>query len=96
MYSNQISNISPLARLTSLTRLELASNQIGDVSPLANLAGLTYLQLGYNQIEYIQPLVDNPGLGEGDEVYLWGNPLSDTSLNVLIPVLEARGVIVRY
>ncbi|MDH4291462.1 MAG: leucine-rich repeat domain-containing protein, partial [Dehalococcoidia bacterium] len=98
--SNQISDISPLANanLTNLTELWLGGNQISDISPLANanLTNLTELGLGSNQISDIKPLVDNPGLGEGDYVYLRFNPLSDTSLNTYIPQLEARGVIVDY
>jgi len=41
-------------------------------------------------------LVNNPGLSQGDEVYLSGNPLSSASINTYIPQLEARGVIVEY
>jgi len=40
--------------------------------------------------------VDNEGLSEGDEVYLTGNPLSWDSINIYIPQLETRGVIVDY
>jgi hypothetical protein len=42
------------------------------------------------------PLVENEGLGERDEVYLADNPLSDDSINIYIPELEARGVTVDY
>jgi len=42
------------------------------------------------------PLVENLGLGEGDKVNLEGNPLSLDSINIYIPELEARGVIVIY
>ena len=93
---NQISDISPLANLTSLTGLSLRYNQISDISPLANLTHLTWLDLEGNQISDILPLVDNEGLSEGDEVYLTGNPLSSDSINIYIPQLEARGVIVDY
>jgi len=40
--------------------------------------------------------VANVGLGEGDEIYLQGNPLSADSLNIYIPQLQARGVTVFY
>jgi hypothetical protein len=40
--------------------------------------------------------VDNEGLSEGDEVQLQQNPLSSDSINIYIPQLEARGVIVEY
>jgi len=93
---NQISDISPLANLTSLTGLDLSNNQISDITPLVNLTSLTWLDLSYNQIGDIEPLVNNPGLSEGDTVYLGNNPLSDTSINTHIPQLEARGVHVYY
>jgi len=93
---NQISNISALASLTSLRDLSLGGNQISGVSPLANLTSLTLLNLSDNQISDIEPLVDNPGLSQGDKVYLSNNPLSSSSTNTYIPRLEARGVIVEY
>ncbi len=93
---NQISNIVPLANLTSLTSLDLWGNQISDISPLANLTNLTYLYLHSNQISDISPLVDNEGLSEGDGVYLQENPPSPDSINIHIPQLEARGVTIEY
>jgi Leucine-rich repeat (LRR) protein len=93
---NQISNISALASLTSLTDLSLGGNQISGVSPLANITSLTLLNLSDNQISDIKPLVDNPGLSQGDKVYLSNNPLSSSSTSNYIPRLEARGVIVEY
>jgi len=41
-------------------------------------------------------LVNNPGLLQGDEVYLSNNPLSATSVNTYMPQLRARGVIVYW
>ena len=96
LYRNQISDISPLANVTNLTELWLSENQISDISPLANLTNLTYLDLHDNQISDISPLVQNEGLGTGDEVNLTGNPLSSDSVNIYIPQLQARGVIVHY
>jgi Leucine-rich repeat (LRR) protein len=96
LYGNEISDISPLAGLTNLAFLGLNNNQISDISPLAGLANLAYLYVEFNQISDISPLVDNVGLGEGDYVRLWNNPLSETSVNVYIPQLEARGVNVDY
>jgi hypothetical protein len=40
--------------------------------------------------------VENEGLGEGDAISLNDNPLSDDSINIYIPQLEARGVTVNY
>jgi len=93
---NQVSDISPLAGLTNLSELGLDDNKISDISPLAGLTSLTRLYLWDNQISDIKPLVDNPGLGEGDIVALWDNPLSTASRNTHIPALRARGVDVGY
>jgi len=93
---NQISDISALASLTSLTSLGLRYNQISDISELASLTALTSLDLSYNQISDISPLVSNMGIGDGDNVYLGNNPLSDTSCAVYIPELEERGAMVTH
>jgi Leucine-rich repeat (LRR) protein len=93
---NQISDISPLANLTNLTQLHLEGNRISDISPLANLTNLKSLNLQYNPISDISPLVNNPGLSQGDEVYLSNNPLSSTSMNTYIPQLQGRGVVVYW
>jgi len=55
-----------------------------------------WLYLQNDLITNIYPLVQNGGLGTGDRVYLDGNPLSDDSINIYIPELVARGVIVSY
>ena len=96
LQDNRISDISPLANLTNLTSLRVDGNVITDISPVANLTNLTMLWLQDNRISDISPLVDNEGLSEGDEVYLWGNPMSSDSINIYIPQLEARGVSVSY
>ena len=93
---NQISDVSPLASLTNIASLNLGDNQISDLSTLANLTELSGLWLYENQISDLSPLVDNQGLSEGDEVHVWGNPLSSTSINTYIPQLQARGVVVDY
>jgi len=50
---NQISDISPLANLTSLTVVGLEYNQISDISPLVENAGLgagDYVHLKWNPL----------------------------------------------
>ena len=59
---NTISDVSPLAGLINLERLELWGNQITDISPLTNLVNLKTLLLNDNQIEDISPLVASTGL----------------------------------
>ena len=96
LHNNQIAEVGPLADLTSLQSLWLHDNQIAEVGPLAGLYNLELLSLGNNQIEDISALVANTSLGEGDEVHLTGNPLSDKARNEQIPALQARGVDVTY
>ena len=47
---NQISDLSPLARLVNanMNSLDLHQNQISDISPLAGLTNLEWLNLGHN------------------------------------------------
>lgn len=96
---NQISDISPLANLTNLWYLDLSNNHISDISLLVYLTNLQVLNLSWNQISDISPLVANPGLGQGDVVYLQNNlldltPGSDDMKN--IQILQNRGVTVYY
>ena len=94
LWDNSVSDLSPLSRLTNLTGLDLNGNGVSDISALASLTNLTWLVLMVNSISDISPLVVNTGLGSGDEVYLWSNPLSCTALNTHIPALQSRGVTV--
>ena len=96
LHDNQIADITPLTNLNNLRALSLHNNQITDITPLANLNNLQSLWLHDNQIEDISALVANTSLGEGDEVHLTGNPLSDKARNEQIPALQARGVDVTY
>ena len=94
--NNSISDISPLAKLTRLGYLNLVDNSISDISLVAELPQLTYLNLDNNSISDISPIVANTRLGNGHEVYIRGNPLSDISFNTHIPTLQSRGVIVTF
>ena len=48
--NNQISNISPLAKLVNLKYLYLHNNQIRDISPLDNLKKLTNINYKNNPL----------------------------------------------
>jgi len=91
-----IANLTGLEYCTNLHYLYLYLNHISDILPLANLAMLREPHIYDNQISDIAPLVENEGLGAGDEVSLTDNPLSDDSIHIYIPQLEARGVTVDY
>ena len=93
---NKITDITPLSSLTKLTSLGLnsrpGSNEIRDISPLASLKGLRDVSLWNNQISDASPLLSLPNL---EKVFvLEGNPLESTSLEVIIPQLEEKGVVV--
>ena len=74
--SNDISNLSPLSNLTTLTHLSLTSNSISDISVLSNLTNLTGLDLGGNSVLDISALSNLTNL---TLLYLWENSISDIS-----------------
>jgi len=82
--------------LKGLISFSASEKNIADLTGMEYCTNLTDLDLGYNQISDISPLVQNEGLGEGDAIYLQGNPLSWESVNIYIPELRGRGVIVVY
>ena len=51
-----VSDVSPLAALTQLTRLELWRTAVSDVSPLAGLTQLTSLTLNNTAVSDVSPL----------------------------------------
>ena len=84
-----ITDISVLSGLTSLTELDLVGNEFTDVSPLIGLTSLLSLDLSVNpDFRNIQPLLDNPGLGVGDYVALWGTGVTCED----VALLRAKGV----
>ncbi len=93
---NHISDISPLANLTNLVILELGNNAIADISALSGLTNLFSVRLWDNHISDISPLVANSGFGQGEEVNVSENPLSEDSIEIHIPALQSRGVEVHF
>ena len=81
IWENNISDISAVAGLTNLIGLWLWNNNISDISPVASLTNLAWLNLNNNLISDLSPLVANTGLGNGDEIYVRGNPLSYLSIH---------------
>jgi len=93
---NQIAEINPISGLSSYERIPEWPRHAGapwgwwwERDPIC-------LSLSNNRISNISPLQENEGLGEGEGIDLRGNPLSEDSLNIYIPQLEERGVIVLY
>ena len=96
LQSNRISDIAALAGLTNLTALRLDRNSISDISALSGLTHPIELRLERNNISDISPLAANAGLGEGDTIYVRGNPLSYLSIHTHLPTLQSRGVTVAF
>ena len=93
---NDLSTLQPLAPLAQLQFLYADGNQIVDISSLAGLVQLQTVDLSGNLVRDISPLLDNAsrgGLGDGDSVYLAGNPLDDPGQVV---ALRGYGVKVNY
>ncbi len=86
--NNNITDISPLSGLTNLESLDFTANNITDISPLSSLTNLESLDFTANNITDISPLL-------GSKFWTWWldlreNPLSVSSINDHIPVLQAR------
>lgn len=96
LMGNHTVDLSPLASCTRLQYLYLGYNEIVDIAPLGGLQNLVILSLVNNQVEDIGVLVGNYGLGNGDQVAIENNHLSQESINTHIPALQARGVTVTF
>lgn len=88
-----ISDLTGLEYCINLVLLDLGENNINDISALAGIPNLEFLILSGNNISDISALVTNDGLSPGDIVQLQNNPLSTTSLDIYIPQLREKGVI---
>ncbi|MFZ1685683.1 MAG: leucine-rich repeat domain-containing protein [Candidatus Zixiibacteriota bacterium] len=90
--ANRIWILTPLSGKANLKRLYLDGNQIVFVNALYNLSGIEKLDLSRNQITDVSLLLYNSGLGAGDSLWLTDNPLGASSIDTVLPQLEARGV----
>ena len=75
-HPNPISDVSPLAALTQLTRLSLGGTDVSDVSPLAALTQLTLLGLWDTAVSDVSPLA---ALTQLILLGLWDTAVSDVS-----------------
>ena len=95
MVRGDLDRIPPVA-WARLSSLHLLGNRIEDLAPLAEATSLWLLSLSNNRVVDVGNLVANPGLGDGDSIWLEGNPLGPDALQTHIPELESRGVKVTY
>lgn len=75
-YRNRVQDLSPIAGLTGLRRLNLYDCQIGNIAPLAGLRNLESLNLQSNQVADLSPLAMLTNL---KYLNLSANPVSDLS-----------------
>ena len=85
-----IYDLTGLGYAANLKSLSLQGNRISNVAPLSGLTQLTTLDIRNNWISDMTPLRDS------NELFLQGNPLSDTSLQTYIPLLQEVGVNVHF
>ena len=93
-FNQVVSDLSPLAGLILLNDLEFRRNLVTDVSPLSGLISLDYISMNGNLISDVSPLLSNGGLGDGDLIEAYENPLNDDSLTNDLPALGRKGVYV--
>lgn len=75
---SRVTDISPLAILSKLKRLEISQTWIlCDISPLANLTTLTYLNIDGNKVSDLSPLAKLTNLTYLNALY---NPIEDVSV----------------
>jgi hypothetical protein len=82
--SNLLTDVSALNVMTHLESLNLDQNLIADLSGIESLVHLRWLDLENNQVSDLSLVLTNAangGLGEDDELWLRGNPLSATATN---------------
>lgn len=74
LFTNAVTDISPLARLTKLVDLNIHTQDISDLTPLSNLTALEELRLAGNSFTDISPL---RGLNSLQYLELTGNDITD-------------------
>ena len=89
--ANAVTNIDAVTKLTSLTWLGIYSNAISDISPVAGLTALRTVQMANNNVADLGPLVRNPGIGDGDNIEVHGNPIPCGANAQSVRALQARG-----
>ncbi|VGO18170.1 leucine-rich repeat domain-containing protein [Pontiella sulfatireligans] len=85
--------------LSNLQALNLDNNQVSNLSGIESLTHLRWLDLENNQITDLSAVVANAaagGLGEGDQLWVRGNPLSAAATNQIQTLENTYNVKVFY
>ena len=91
--ANGITSLTPLANLSELEWIYVTFNYISDLSPLSALGSLHTIYAVDNYISDLSPLLSAGGLST---LAVGRNPLSNKTLDTVIPSLVARGVYVEF
>ena len=75
-WNNELADLSPLATLVNLQRLNCFDTQVADLSPLSALINLQELDCPDTQVEDLSPLADLVNL---QGIYCSGTPVTDLS-----------------
>ena len=86
LFTNAVTDISPLANLTKLVDLNIHTQDISDLSPLSRLTALEELRLAGNSFTDLSPL---RGLSNLQYLELTGNDITDiTALSGLTSLMQ--------
>jgi internalin A len=87
-------SIGFLANLTAMAQLVLAGNAISDITMLEDLDKLEHVDLDFTNVTDITPLANNPGIGQGDTVFVQQMSYADCMAHVTAAqALLDRGVV---
>lgn len=93
---NQVNDISVISNFNELFSVNLRNNNISDITAFRTLKKIRNIYIENNNVSNIYPLVQNAefaGLGYLD---LTINPLDTVSINVYIPEIQSRGIMVSW
>ena len=90
-----INSLQSLVNCKKIKYLSLYQNQILDLTPIEGLTLIKTALLHANKFSSIKSLFDNHGVGDGDSLSITIGELDSLSLNVYLPELKSRGVIIQ-
>ncbi|HUG70491.1 MAG TPA: leucine-rich repeat domain-containing protein [Pirellulaceae bacterium] len=101
---NQIVDIKPIASMDKLDSLDLRGNHVEDLSPLKGHERWTFLLLDNNKITDLGVLVETAKAANAKpdrsasfwQVFLTGNPLSETAKNQQLEELKKQAKVVDF
>ncbi len=93
---NQIDDIFVMSNFNKLFSVYLNNNNIGDITAFRFLPKIRNIYLYNNDVSNIYPLVQNPDYAGLGLLELPLNPLDSLTVNVYIPELQSRGIMVSW